>query len=160
MFCSVENLSNLSDTFPHWIIRVYTARQGNENTPSYPNECAFFFFSFLLSLKKKLFGVYFNCLKMANISQLPDGDLGTAPKFGLREEIELVFVSTSSKQCRKRKFNVGFVQVFKEKRAARAKFVVFHLLIGLVSFDVVISVAATVARLRRCSRDLSMCVNG
>ena len=50
---------------------------------------------------------------MANISQLPDGDLGTAPKFGLREEIELVFVSTSSKQCRKRKFNVGFVQVFK-----------------------------------------------
>ena len=97
---------------------------------------------------------------MANISQLLDGDLTTASKFGLREEIELVFVSTSSKQCRKRKFNVGFVQVFKEKRAARAKFVVFHLLIGLVSFDVVISVAATVARLRRCSRDLSMCVNG
>ena len=104
-----------------------------------------FFFPPFLKKKKKLFGVYSNCLKMANISQLLDRDLGTASKFGLREEIELVFVSTSSKQCRKRKFNVGFVQVFKEKRAARAKFVVFHLLIGLVSFDVVISVAATIA---------------
>ena len=109
MLCSVENLSNLSDTFPHWIIRVYTARQGNENTPSYPNECAFFFFSFLLSFKKKTFWRL-----MANIGQLPDGDLGTAPKFGLREEIELFFVSTSSKQRRKRKFNVGFVQVLKK----------------------------------------------
>ena len=51
---------------------------------------------------------------MANIGQLPDGDLGTAPKFGLREEIELFFVSTPSKQRRKRKFNVGFVQVLKK----------------------------------------------
>ena len=93
---------------------------------------------------------------MANIGKLPNGVLGTAPKFGFREEIELVFVSMSSKQCHKRKFNVGFVQVFKEKRAARAKFVVFHLLIGLVSFDVLIAVAATVtfivaARIYRCA---------
>ena len=82
---------------------------------------------------------------MAHIGQLPDGDLGTTPKFGLREEIELVFVFASSKQRLKRKFNVGLVQVLKKKRAARAKFVVFHLLIGLVSFDVLIAVAATVA---------------
>ena len=82
---------------------------------------------------------------MAHIGQLPNGDLGTVPEFGLREEIELVFVSASSKQRLKRKFNVGVVQVLKKKRAARAKFVVFHLLIGLVSFDVLIAVAATVS---------------
>ena len=105
------------------------------------------FFSFFFSFPffEKLFPVYFNCLKMANIGQLPNGVLGSAPKFGLIEEIELVFVSTSPEQRCKRKFNVGFVQVFKEKRAERAKFVVFHLLIGLVSFDVVIAVDATVA---------------
>ena len=38
---------------------------------------------------------------MANISQLPDGDLGASLKFGLREKIELVFVSTSSKRPQK-----------------------------------------------------------
>ena len=104
MFCSVENLSNLSDTFPHWIIRVYTARQGNENTVLAIQMNALFSFflsSFPLKKKKKLFGVYSNCLKMANISQLPDGDLGASLKFGLREKIELVFVSTSSKRPQK-----------------------------------------------------------
>ena len=45
---------------------------------------------------------------------------------------------------------------FKEKRAARAKFVVFHLVIGLVSIDVLIAVAITVAfvvapRIYRCA---------
>ena len=34
----------------------------------------------------------------------------------------------------------------KEKRAARAKFVVFHLITGLVSFDVLVAFAITVAR--------------
>ena len=74
------------------------------------------FFSFFLSFPffEKLFPVYFNCLKMANIGQLPDRDLGTAPKFGLKEEIELVFVSTSPEQRWKRKFNVWFVQVLKK----------------------------------------------
>ena len=57
----------------------------------------------------------FNSLKIANISELPYGVLGTAPKFGLREEIEFVPVFTSSKQCRKKKkCNVLFVQVEKE----------------------------------------------
>ena len=56
----------------------------------------------------------FNSLKMANIGELPYGILGTAPKFGLREEIEFVPVLTSSKQSRKRKFNVVFVQVVKK----------------------------------------------
>ena len=51
---------------------------------------------------------------MANIGQLPKGVLGTAPEFGLREEIELIFVSTSPEQRRKRKFNVWFVQVLKK----------------------------------------------
>ena len=35
---------------------------------------------------------------MANTGELPYGFLGTAPKFGLREEIEFVPVFTSSKQ--------------------------------------------------------------
>ena len=70
--------------------------------------------------------------------------LGNALKFGLREEIELVFVFMSSEQRRKRKFNFVFVQVLKN-RAARAKFVVFHLLIGLVSFDVLIAFTFVVA---------------
>ena len=57
---------------------------------------------------------------MANIVELPYGVLGTAPK-------------PCSQSC-------------KEKRAARAKFVVFrHLLIGLVSFDVLIAVTVAVA---------------
>ena len=56
----------------------------------------------------------FNSLKMANIGELPYGILGTAPKFGLREEIEFVPVLTSSKQSRKRKFNVVFAQVEKK----------------------------------------------
>ena len=56
----------------------------------------------------------FSSLEMANIGELPYGVLGTAPKFGLREEIEFVPVLTSSKQRRKRKFNVVFVQVVKK----------------------------------------------
>ena len=45
---------------------------------------------------------------------------------------------------------------FKEKRAAHAKFVVFHLLIRLVSIDVLIAVAITDAfvvapRIYRCA---------
>ena len=72
---------------------------------------------------------------------------GTAPsfKFGLREETECVLVLMSSKQRRKRKFNVDFRTSCKEKRAAREKFVVFHLLIGLVSFDALFAVAVAVA---------------
>ena len=46
--------------------------EGNENVPSYLNECMFDFN---------------NSLKMANIGELPYGILGTAPKFGLRDEI-------------------------------------------------------------------------
>ena len=74
------------------------------------------FFSFFFSFPffEKLFPVYFNCLNMANIGQLPNGVLGSAPKFGLIEEIELVFVSTSPEQRCKRKFNVWFVQVLKK----------------------------------------------
>ena len=62
MFCTVNNLSNLSDTYPHLVIRVcsktkngtvtfmnieclskhYDDGKGNKNVPSYQNECAFF----------------------------------------------------------------------------------------------------------------------
>ena len=61
-----------------------------------------------------LFRFYFNSLKVANIGERPYGVLGTASKFRLREEIEFVPVFTSSKQRRKRKFNVVFVSVVKK----------------------------------------------
>ena len=51
---------------------------------------------------------------MANIGELLYGVLETAPKYGLREEIEFVPVFTSSKQRGKRKFNVVFAQVVKK----------------------------------------------
>ena len=60
-----------------------------------------------------------------NIGQLPYGVLGTAPKLGLREEIELVFCVYDLQKTSQKEFNVGFVQVLKKKRAARAKYVVF-----------------------------------
>ena len=59
---------------------------------------------------------------MACIGELPTEFWGLHPRFGLREEIELVPVFRSFKQRRKRTFNLVFVQaVRKEKRAARAK---------------------------------------
>ena len=65
--------------------------EGNENVPSYQNDCAFFLSSF---------SRFFNSLKIANISELPYGVLGTAPKFGVREEIEFapVFVLKTTLQ--------------------------------------------------------------
>ena len=53
-------------------------------------------------------------LKMANKGELPYGVLGTAPKFGLGEEIEFVPVFTSSKHRCKRNFTVVFVQVVRK----------------------------------------------
>ena len=59
---------------------------------------------------------------MACIGELPTEFWGPHPRFGLREEIELVPVFTSFKQRRKRTSNLVFAQVVrKEKRAARAK---------------------------------------
>ena len=70
----------------------------------------------------------------------------TAPKFGLREEIEFVPVFTPCKQRRERKFTVVFLRRgCKEKGTGRAKFVVFHLLIGLISVAVAVTVAFVVA---------------
>ena len=89
---------------------------------------------------------------MANIGQLPDGDLGTAPKFGLREEIELFFVSTPSKQRRKRKFNVGFVQVLK-KNALHVQNLLFSFTFW-ARFVWRCHCRRRHRRLRRCSRDL------
>ena len=79
--------------------------EGIENVLSYQNECAFFnCFAF----------IFFNSFKMADIGELPKGVLRTAPKFGLREEIEFVPVFTPSKQRRKRNFTVVFLQVVKK----------------------------------------------
>ena len=123
--------------------------EGNENVSSYRNECLFLFLFWN-------FRVYFNAVKMAYISELPTESRGPHPRFGLREEIELVPVFTSFKQRRKRTFNPVFVQfVRKEKRGARAK-LQNYLLIGPVSFDVLIAVVITVAffvasRIYRCA---------
>jgi len=67
---------------------------------------------------------------MANVGELPYGVLGTAPKFGLREEIEFVPVFTSSKQCRKRKFNVVFEQDEKESAMHVQNLLFFNYLLG------------------------------
>ena len=63
--------------------------------------------------------------KMENIGELPFGVLGTVPKFGLREEIEFVPLLTFSKQRRKRKFNVVFVQVVKKSAQKEGKICCF-----------------------------------
>ena len=63
--------------------------------------------------------------KMENIGELPYGVLGTVPKFGLREEIEFVPLLTFSKQRRKMKFNVVFVQVVKKSPQKECKICCF-----------------------------------
>ena len=79
--------------------------------------------------------------------------MGTAPKFGLSEEIEFVPVFTSSKQRRKTNFfTVVFVQVVKKKRAGRAKFVVF-------SFTFWAHCRRRHRGLRCCSQNLSTSAN-
>ena len=55
--------------------------------------------------------------------------LGTTPNFGLKEETEFVPVLTSSKQRRKRKFTVVFVQVVK-KSALDVQNLLFIYLLG------------------------------
>ena len=68
--------------------------EGNENVLGYQNECTGFFFFNLFAL------IYFISLQMANVGELPYEVLGTAPKFGLREEIEFapVFVLKTTLQ--------------------------------------------------------------
>ena len=73
---------------------------------------------------------------MANIGELPNGILGTAPKFGLREtkkNCPCIYVLKTKSQ--KEQFNVVFVQVVK-KSALHVQNFCFHLLIGLVSLCV------------------------
>ena len=79
-----------------------------------------------------LFRFYFNSLKLANIGERPYGVLGTASKFRLREEIEFAPVFTSSKQRRKRKFNVAFVQVVKKSLLHVQNVLFFDYRAGLV----------------------------
>ena len=96
--------------------------EGNENVPSYQNDMrAFFNFSAFISV---------NSLKMANIGELPYGVLGTAPKFGLREETEFVPVFRSSKHRCKRNSTVVFVQVVKKSALDVQNLLFFIYLLG------------------------------
>ena len=70
-------------------------------------------------------------LKMEDIGELPKGVLRTAPKFGLREEIEFVPVFTPYKQRRKRTFTVVFLQVVK-KSALDVQNLFFIYFLGLL----------------------------
>ena len=70
--------------------------EGNENNPSCQNKCAVFclfcFVVFFLCVCFNFFAfISVNSLKMAKMytGELPQGVLGTAPKFELGEEIEL-----------------------------------------------------------------------
>ena len=70
--------------------------------------------------------------------------MGTAPKFGLSEEIEFVPVFTSSKQRRKTNFfTVVFVQVVKKSPLDVQNLLFFLLLIGFIA--VAVTVAFVVA---------------
>ena len=86
------------------------------------------------------FRVYFNLTSRYGVP-------GTAPKLELREEIEFVPVFTSSKQRRKSKFYVVFVQVVKKSAVHVQNWARFLW-------------RSHYRRLCRCSKDLSMCVNG
>ena len=97
------------------------------------------------------FGVYFNSHKMANIDEVPYGVLGPHASSNSEKKLNS-FGSCVYVASKQRRVRTGF----KEKRAAHTKFVVFHLLIGLVSIDVLIAVAITVAfvvapRIYRCA---------
>ena len=103
---------------------------------------------------------------MANIGELPYRVLGTAPKFGLREEIEFVSVCLPPrKQRRKRKFSVVFIQVVKKSALHVQYLLLFIYLLG--SFPLTFSLPLLSplpppplpSPVRRCSHDLSMCVN-
>ena len=74
-----------------------------------------------------------NSLKMANLGELPYGGLGTAAKFGLREGTEFAPVFTSSKQRRKRKFTVVYVQVVKKSALDVQNLLFFIYLLGSLS---------------------------
>ena len=100
--------------------------EGNENVLRYQNECAFFFFNFFAFISV-------NSLKMANLGELPYGGLGTAAKFGLREGTEFAPVFTSSKQRRKRKFTVVYVQVVKKSALDVQNLLFFIYLLGSLS---------------------------
>ena len=87
---------------------------------------------------------------MANIDEFPYGVLG--PHASSNSEKKLNSFGSCVYVLQQHRVRTGF----KEKRTGRAKFVVFHLLIGLVSIDVLIAVAITVAfvvapRIYRCA---------
>ena len=84
------------------------------------------------------------------IGELLYGLLGTAPKLGLREVNEFFPVFTSSKQRRKKKFTIVFLQVVKKSALDVQNFFFFHLLIGLIA--VTVTVAFVFApRIYRCA---------
>ena len=95
------------------------------------------------------------------VGELPTGSWGPHPRFGLREKIELVPVFTSFKQRRKRTFNVVFVQAVK-----KIALYVQNCKISCFSFTYWARFVwwshcrRRHCRFRRCSQDLSMCVNG
>ena len=108
--------------------------------------CALFFnFSAFISV---------NSLKMANIDELPYGVLGTALKFGLREETEFVPVFRSSKHRCKRNSTVVFVQVVKKSALDVQNLLFFIYLLGSLPSP------SPSPSSRRCSQDLSVCVKG
>ena len=107
--------------------------EGNENVPSYLNECVF----------------NFNSLKMANIGELPYGILETA-KFGLREEFNLFLCLRPPNKVAKGNLTSCS---HKLKRKARCSSFTYW-----ARFVWRSRCCRRNRRLRRCSEDLSMCV--
>ena len=80
---------------------------------------------------------------MANIGELPY----RVPSWDSQRKLNLsLCVYVLAKQRRKRKFSVVFIQVVKKSALRVQNFLLFfYLLIGLVSFDVLVVVAVVVA---------------
>ena len=134
-------MSNLSGYFPHLFIRVCSL--------FYQNECAFFFVNFFAFIAVNSV----NSLKIKSIGELPYGVLGTAPKFGLREEIDdelplcLRPPNNGTKGNKKGRVRTGC-----KKERWTCKICCF-------SFTYYVHCRRRHRRLPRCSEDLSMCVN-
>ena len=111
VFSSVNNLSNLSGYFSAF---DHTSLQENQN-----GTVTFMNFGCLSNDdgegKENVLSYQMNARFFLNFfAFISYRVLGTAPNFRLKEETEFVLVLTSSKQRRKRKFTVVFVQVVKK----------------------------------------------
>ena len=158
LFCIVNNLCNLSaDTFPHLIYELAvkpngTATfmnigrlsnddgEGNENVPSYQNECAFFL------------NFHFNSLKMANIGQLRMESWRSHPSSDSEKKFNLPLCLRPPNNVAKGNLRLCSHSLYRKTH--------WTCKICCFSFTYWAHCRRRHRRLCRCSQDLLMCVNG